>query len=95
MNDQGKRIQLLSTLQRSDSLVGSAGSREILAVPTEGKRIGRIELDRLLEFPLGAGPVLVVKRLRYAQGGMGLGQSIVDLQGPDSCGLGLWVGVSR
>src|SRR2546425_593895 len=59
------------------------------------RRVVGIELDRSFEFPLGCGPVPFVIHMSQRQGGVGLGQSVVNLQGLGGRGLGLGPGLAR
>ena len=57
-------------------------------VPVMGGGVVRVELDRAPESALGRRPVPVVVLEDQGQGGVGLGQAVVELERPEGRGAG-------
>lgn len=76
-DDRGQRIELVSTIGFSKSLLLPAAKRaEIVRVPHVGHGIVGIEFESVLVFGLSSGEIPVVENFAAAQNGMGMDQSV-------------------
>ena len=92
VDDERKGIELAGPADLLDRLIEPADVHQVVAVPVMGQGVVRIVLDGELVFGFGGRPVPVVSSVDLGQGDPGLGQLLVDLEGPEGVLPGFRIG---